>query len=504
VNVAAVLDARWRALCAAAPQADLLHSGLLVLSRAEFEATVALEAQRLRNQGLQPGDIVAWLGVNTPQMLALLLACARVGTVFLPLNWRLAPDELAAICQHAGVALLLCSADQRALAAELRARGAVPPRVTERAPSGLQPGDVMLVYTSGTTGRPKGAIHTQAGMLANAEVAIAVQGLGVSTRALAVLPMFHVGGLCIQVLPTLLAGGQVMLHPRFDAGAWLHDVGAWRPSTSLLVPATLQALVNHPDWPAANLGSLRFVNTGSSVVPVPLIEAFHARGVPVAQVYGSTETGPFSIALRPGEALAQVGKVGRPAPGVKLRLMGRDGQPVRPGEVGEIQLRGPNLMRGYHREPLASAFSADGWFATGDLGRTDADGVTEVVGRLKDMIISGGENVFPAEVENLLVGAPGLAECALVGLPDARWGEVPVLAVVAQPGQALDLALLRACYESRLARFKHPRQVVQLPELPKTALGKVQKSELVQRLREHLSQHKPEVGRPPTPAAPGS
>jgi fatty-acyl-CoA synthase len=490
---AAVLDARWRAVCAADPQADLLHSGLLVLSRAEFEATVALEAQRLRGQDLQPGDIVAWLGVNTPQMLALLLACARVGTVFLPLNWRLAAEELAAICRHAGVALLLCSADQRALAADLRARGAIPPRVTERAPSGLLPGDLLLAYTSGTTGRPKGAVHTQAAMLANAAMAIDVQGLDAHTRTLAALPLFHVGGLCIQVLPTVLAGGQVMLHPRFDAGAWLADVGGWRPSTSLLVPATMQALVGHPDWPAANLGSLRFVNSGSSVVPVPLIEAFHARGVPVAQVYGSTETGPFSIALAPGEAVKQVGKVGRPAPGVALRLMGRDGQPVAPGEVGEIQLRGPNLMRGYHREPLESAFTPDGWFASGDLGRTHPDGVTEVVGRLKDMIISGGENIYPAEVENLLLGAPGLAECALVGLPDERWGEMPVLAVVARPGQALDLGLLRARYESRLARFKHPRRLVQLPDLPKTALGKVQKGELVQRLRAELSLHKPPV-----------
>ncbi|EHR71337.1 acyl-CoA synthetase (AMP-forming)/AMP-acid ligase II [Burkholderiales bacterium JOSHI_001] len=495
---AAVLDARWRAVCDADPQADLLHSGTLVLSRGEFEALVAVEAQRLREAGLASGDIVAWLGINTPQMLALLLACARVGTVFLPLNWRLAADELAAICRHAGVALLKGSADQRALAAELRASGAVPARVSARPPSGLQADDVMLVYTSGTTGRPKGAIHTQQGMLANAEMAIAVQGLDPATRALAVLPMFHVGGLCIQVLPTLLAGGQVMLHARFDPGAWLHDVGAWRPSTSLLVPATLQALLAHPDWAAAELHSLRFVNSGSSVVPVPLIEAFHARGVPVAQVYGSTETGPFSIALKPHQALAQVGRVGQPAPGVSLRLADRSHQPVAPGMVGEIQLRGPNLMRAYHREPHEIAFTPDGWFATGDLGLTHPDGMTEVVGRLKDMVISGGENIFPAEIENLLVAAPGLAECAVVGLPDERWGEVPVLAVVAQPGAELDLALLRAHYESRLARFKHPRQVLQLPALPRTALGKVQKPALVALLQAELqallSQDKPNPG----------
>jgi fatty-acyl-CoA synthase len=167
---------------------------------------------------------------------------------------------------------------------------------------------------------------------------------------------------------------------------------------------------------------------------------------------------------------------------------------VAAGAVGEIQLRGPNLMRAYHRQPHEAAFTPDGWFATGDLGRTHPDGFTEVVGRLKDMIISGGENIYPAEIENLLVTAPGLAECAVVGLPDERWGEVPVLAVVPRPGAELDLALLRAHYESRLARFKHPRRVVQLPALPKTALGKVQKPALVAQLQTLLSQNKPSPG----------
>jgi fatty-acyl-CoA synthase len=239
----------------------------------------------------------------------------------------------------------------------------------------------------------------------------------------------------------------------------------------------MQALLSHTGWPGADLRSLRFLNSGSQVVPVALIEAFHARGVPMAQVYGSTETGPFSIALRPDEAMARVGSVGRPAPGVRLKLADAAGDDVPAGEVGEICLQAPNLMRGYHRLPAGAGF-VDGWFATGDLARADADGVVTVVGRSKDLIISGGENIHPAEIENLAATWPGVAEAAVVGLPDARWGEVPVLVLVAQAGATVDLVALHAHFNARLARYKHPRRMVLVDALPRTALGKVQKAGL--------------------------
>ena len=314
-------------------------------------------------------------------------------------------------------------------------------------------------------------------MLANIDMAVAVQGFTPAERVLAVLPLFHVGGLCIQVLPALAAGAAVHLHARFDPGAWLADVAAWRPTTSLLVPAVMQAILAHPGWPAADLSALRFLNSGSSIVPVALIEAFHARGVPMVQVYGSTETGPFSIALAPDEAQAQVGSTGRPAPGVQLKLAAADGTPVAPGAVGEIQLRAPNLMRGYHRQPAGTGFVA-GWYATGDLARADADGRVTVVGRSKDMLISGGENIYPAEIENIASTWPGVAEAAVVGLPDARWGEVPVLVLVPHPGGVIDLPGLQSQFTQRLARFKHPRRTLLLDAVPRTALGKVQKSAL--------------------------
>ena len=478
------------------PDALALQVGERLLSYRDLLDLIDASARQFQAEGLGKGLLIGWLGHNSAEMMAALLACAKIGAVFVPLNWRLAAPELAAITVHAGLSALRHSPELAVLAAEVLAlaplSGAGMPQVEpgdvtrgDATPGDVTPGDVMLVYTSGTTGEPKGAMHSQAGMLANIDIALAVQGLSAIDRVLAVLPLFHVGGLCIQVLPALAVGAAVKLHPRFEPGAWLQDLAAWQPSTSLLVPAVMQALLVHPDWPTTDLGSLRFVNSGSSIVPLALIEAFHARGVPVAQVYGSTETGPFSIALLPDEALARVGSVGRPAPGVALRLLDEAGSDVAVGEVGEIALRAPNLMRGYHRLPEGAGFAggrAHGWLATGDLARLDQDGFVTVVGRCKDLIISGGENIYPAEIENLVGTWPGVAEAAVVGLPDSRWGEVPVLVLVPRPGAELNLAGLEARLAQQLARYKQPRLVVVTAGLPKTALGKVQKSLLCESL----------------------
>jgi fatty-acyl-CoA synthase len=323
-------------------------------------------------------------------------------------------------------------------------------------------------------------MHTRSGMQANALAAIAAQGLNASTRALTVLPLFHVGGLCIQTLPTLVAGGKVSLQARFEPGAWFDAVEQWRPSTSLLVPAVMKALIEHPRWGGADLSSLKFINCGSQIVPRHLIAAFHARGVPVAQVYGSTETGPVSIVLRPDEAVANPGLVGRPALGVRVQL----------AVDGEVLLQAPQMMRAYHRS-TAPTFDAEGWFHTGDLARQHANGMFEVVGRSSEIIISGGENIHPAEIENIVAAWPGVAECAVVGVPDGRWGEVPVLAVVAQTGAVLDIAALQSVLQARLARFKLPRRVVLVQALPKTALGKVQRGALGLQLTCRAGAHGP-------------
>ena len=427
--------------------------------------------KHLRHEGVQADAIVAWLGHNSWDMLATLVACERLGAVLLPLNWRLAAPELAQILTHAGAGHLMGTPELEVLASEVLAQC----RLTPGAAMGVEPGDLLLVYTSGTTGAPKGAMHTRAGMQANALAAVAAQDLNAQSRVLAVLPLFHVGGLCIQTLPALAVGAKVSLHARFEATAWFDAVQSWRPSTCLLVPAVMRALIQHPRWADADLSSLAFVTAGSQIVPRHLIEAFHARGVPVAQVYGATETGPVSLVLRPAEAMAHVGCIGQPALGVQLRL----------GADGEIQLRAPNLMRGYYRQGEPS-FDAQGWCATGDLAVTHASGMLEVVGRSSELIISGGENIHPAEIESLVMQMRGVADCAVVGLPDARWGEVPVLALVLKPGATLDEQAVLALLRQRLAGFKLPKHVLFFDGLPRTALGKVQRVVLAASLHQKL------------------
>jgi fatty-acyl-CoA synthase len=439
--------------------------------------------------GVQPGDRVAWLGFNDPAMLVLLFALSRLGAILLPLNHRLAVPEHAAILEHAGVSLLVSDRGHADAAVTLAASqgccmlpaadlatgfaGSVAERL-----SGEYASPVLLVYTSGTTGRPKGALHTQSGLIWNCVISAHAHELTQADHVLSVLPMFHVGGLCIQTLPALHAGATVTLHARFDAAAWLADVVRRRPSLSLMVPATLRAVLDHADFAATDLSSMRFLAAGSSTIPTSMIAAIHARGVPLGQVYGATETGPVSIYLRRADAMQHVGAAGKAGLHVEVKLVNTLGDSVAPGEVGEICVHAPNVMCAYWADADNPAF-AQGWFHTGDLARCDEAGFYEVVGRSKDMIISGGENIYPAEIENLLADCPEILEAAVVGQPDARWGEVVVAVVVKASGADLDAAAVMQLFEGRLARFKHPKRIVFCEALPKTALGKVQKAGLL-------------------------
>ncbi|MFM7025474.1 MAG: class I adenylate-forming enzyme family protein [Limnohabitans sp.] len=439
--------------------------------------------------GIAAGDRVAWLGFNHELQLVTLVACARLGAVFVPLNFRLAVPELQQVLHDAQPRLLVHDTPHAEAASALHGAGLQRTHhdalIATAAPRGLPLPKVhsdlplLLVYTSGTTGRPKGAVHTQAALLANARASHWAHAFVPGDKVLSTLPMFHVGGLCIQTLPALLAGVEVVLHPRFDPSAWLDEMGASQPTLSLLVPATLRALFEHPRWAETSLACLRGIMTGSSTVPRAYLETLHARGVPVGQVYGSTETGPVSIVLRFAQAFAHVGASGWPQPEAHIKLINTQGQEVGTGETGEVCIRAANLMRGYWSSTGETGQGLqDGWFHTGDLGQRAIDGCITIVGRSKDMVISGGENIYPAEIENLLVTLPGVAECAVVGLPDARWGEVPVAALVRSAdtaGQALSAEAVLAHLQTHIARFKLPRRVVFLDQLPKSALGKVQK-----------------------------
>jgi fatty-acyl-CoA synthase len=447
-----------------APDSVALRFGATTITYAGFAQRVRAAAAALAARGIGRGDRVAFLGYNDPAQIVLLFACARLGAVQVPLNWRLAAPEWRFILEDCGARLLVATADFVAAAADAAPAGCdvlaadTLDGAGNAPPDGRDDDPVLLVYTSGTTGRPKGAVLDGRAILFNALNATHAFDLRAEDRVLTVLPLFHVGGLNIQTTPALYRGAEVILHPRFDPDAFFDALAAHRPTLSLLVPAVMKALVAHPRWASADLSSLRGVGAGSSDVPVPLIEAFHARGVPVQQIYGATETCPVAIVQTRAEALAAPGSIGRPALHVDCRI-----------EAGEIQVRGPSVLRGYWGRD--DALLPGGWFATGDAGRVDERGRWWFTDRLKHVIISGGENIYPAEVERVLATAPGVVEGAVIGRADPRWGEVPVAVVV--PGPGFDAARVLAHFEGQIARFKQPRDVVAVEALPRTALGKV-------------------------------
>ncbi len=454
---------------------------------AALDARIRGLAVRLeREHGIGPGDRVAYLGLNRPLVFELLFACARLGAIFVPLNWRLAPAELHGVLDHAGAKLLFA---ERAYAGEnwrrptLPAETPIAPTAETPACGGSGASPVLLVYTSGTSGRPKGVLLTQDAIFWNAVNSIAAHDLTSADRVLTLLPTFHVGGLNIHTTPTLHAGGEVTIHPKFDAGRALATIAATRTTLFLAVPPVSLAMIHHPDWASTDLSSLRLVSLGSSVVPEAAIRPWLDRGIPVTQVYGLSESSPVAICLRREDAARKVGSCGKPAIHCEARIADDAGRTLGPNERGEILLRGPNLFREYWHDPetTAAAFAGD-WFRTGDVGHRDEDGFYWVDDRKKDVIISGGENIYPAEIENVLLGCDAIQEAAVVARADERWGEVAVAFVVPRPGAQLTIEQVLELFDGRLARYKHPRQVVLSDALPRNVMGKVLKHELRARL----------------------
>ncbi|MDE0702224.1 MAG: AMP-binding protein [Rhodospirillaceae bacterium] len=457
--------------------------------------------------GIGEGDRVAHLGVNAPETIELLFACARFGAIFVPLNNRLTVEELLWQLQDCGARLLFVEPDFFDRAAELAAAlpdlrlatyGGADPRwpglerlrkAAKRCPPSLcadlrRP--AKIVYTSGTTGRPKGAVLSQEALFYTALNGQSVFEFRRDDRILTAIPLFHVGGMNIQTLPALRAGAAVTLHRRFDPAAVLKTLVEDRTTLVAIVPTMARALFALPDFADADLSGLRCVCMGSSSVPPALFAPWHAKGLPVNQVYGLTESGPTAVALPIADGFARSASAGKPVLHCAAKVVADDsGGEAAPGEIGEIWLRGPNLMTEYWGDPeaTADAFTEDDWFRTGDLGRVDRDGYFFVEDRKTDMIISGGENIYPAELERILAEADDLAEFAVVGRPDEKWGETPVCIAVPRPGSAVTEETVLALFDGRLARYKRPRAVVltQGP-LPRTPLGKVRRFELRQAL----------------------
>ncbi len=445
--------------------------------------------------GIGRGDRIAFLGYNHPDFLTLLFACARLGVLMVPLNWRLATAENAYILRDAGVETLLATAEFAAEAERLgEAVGGLRLVAVDGERAGMVAFEALLatggdsrnphvglespllvVYTSGTTGRPKGAVLRQEALLWNALNSTHMHDITSRDHVLTVLPLFHVGGLNIQTTPALHAGAEITLLDRFDAGGTLDAIARLRPTLTVLVPATMRALIEHPAWEETDLSCLRMIACGSQVVPRPLLDAFNRRGVPAAQVYGSTETCPIAVYQRAADAVAKPGATGKVALHAELRLVDREGREVAQGEPGELLVRGPNVMFEYWGDEAATAeVLREGWLHTGDIGYLDAEGDLWIVDRKKDVVISGGENIYPAELEAILHEHPGIRDAVVVGRADARWGEVPVAAVVRHDSALTEREVL-ALFEGRLARFKHPREVIFMDELPRNAMGKVLK-----------------------------
>lgn len=460
------------------------------LSFAELSEQVESLAAGLESDlSVARGDRVAVGCLNRTELLVLLLACARLGVVCVPLNWRLAPAELAYQLDNVSPRLVIVDDLVAGTLAQVDDDRWTLLRLGADDPGELAPllsgdgaatqhgevgDDVLVVHTSGTTGRPKGAVLTQEGLLAHGVNAGAMIELTPDDVHLGAAPLFHVGGLNIATLPTLLAGGTVVLHDRFDPARWLEDVERHRPDHSILVPPMAAAVEAQPGFDDADLGSLRVVVTGSTIVPGALIQRWFARGVPMVQTYGSTETAPVATHQTRDDALAHPDSSGLPAERCEVRVVAPDGTPALPGEEGAIQVRGQSLFRGYWDDPEATAevLDADGWFTTGDIGTLDAAGRLTVHDRRSNLIVSGGENIYPAELELALASHPGVAELAVVGRADERWGHVPVVVVVPS-GDDLTLDDVLAHLDGRLARYKLPKDVVNVAELPRNALGKV-------------------------------
>jgi fatty-acyl-CoA synthase len=479
------------------PEKTAIVFGSEALSYAALNARVEQTARALKSElGISRGDRVAILSLNRPDYLVLLYACARLGAMMVPLNWRLAVAEQMFILSDASVKALII---EQAFAEILPAVSKTLPDTSivglDFAPQTGAAFDVLLkrargdgrnphtdlncplliVYTSGTTGRPKGAVLEQQALLWNGLMSQHMHSLTSDDHVLTVLPFFHVGGLNIQTTPALHHGATVTIHSRFTPEATLATIARERPTLTVLVPATIQAVTDHPAWATTDLSSLKAVSTGSTMVPPHLIDRFVVRGVPVLQVYGSTETCPIAVYTRMGGDLSRVGSTGLAGLCCEAAVIDDAGNELPPDMAGEITLRGPNVFHEYWRNEEATREALhDGWYRTGDIGRRDTDGYFWVHDRKKNLIISGGENIYPAEIERVLLEHPDVVECGVIGRPDPKWDEVPVAYVIRRSGCQIAAEELQAHALTQLARFKVPRAIVFVNELPRTALGKVQ------------------------------
>ncbi len=466
----------------------------------EFAAKVRDHARALKHIfGLGRGDRLAYLGMNTPEFLFVMFACARIGVIFSPLNWRLVLVEHLYILEDSAPKILMCDSEYQARGEELKKElpdielvasdfaadgwqglsdAVANAEGDDRNPHVTPATPYLLVYTSGTTGRPKGAVLTQESMLVNALNGVHLGDISSHDHILTPLPLFHVGGMNNQTTPAFYAGATVTLHRRFDPQAVLDALMNERITLTCLVPATLLAVSVLPGWKEAWFPQLKTVLSGSSIVPLTLINEYHDKGVPISQMYGATETCPIAIYLRAEDAIRKVGSTGKAAMHCEMRIVDDNSNDVATGTPGEILIKGKTILYEYWGNEEATKESLrDGWYYTGDVGYQDDEGYVWINDRKKDVIISGGENIYPAELEQVIYRMEDIEDGTVVGRPDDRRGEVPVAVVIpkAAPPEASEFL---ARFEDQLARYKHPKDVIFADDLPRNAMGKILKHEV--------------------------
>ena len=473
-----------------------------VITYRDFEIQVRKSATLLQSDfDVGPGDRVAYFGLNTPEFLFLLFACARIGCVLTPLNWRLSATELSLLVEHAEPKILVVDPD---LDGEWTRSGfndcnvidlsQVESAGRETGPASILAGDtvklencgtepLLLVYTSGTTGEPKGALLSHNAILTNARNSQAMHRLTAEDNSLVSLPFFHVGGLNILTTPTLYVGGTVSLHRAFDPEKMLQAMISGQPTRVPIVSAQMPPILNLPEWEQAEFPGIRTVTTGASPVSPGVYSSWQDKGVGVLQVYGATETCPIAICTSIETQAPNIETTGRAAASCTIRIVNDEGGDVSPGQRGEILIRGDNVMNGYwQNERATSTVLHDGWYSSGDVGFQDEDGYFYIVDRKRDLIISGGENIYPAEIENLLMENDDIAEAAVIARPDERWGEVPIAVVRLAGGESLDERALLSSLEGRLGRYMIPKTVVFVDDFPRNSVGKIQKFVLQEQL----------------------
>jgi fatty-acyl-CoA synthase len=460
---------------------------------AELDRRVGARAAELAGLGIGAGHRVALLGENSTAYLEWLFAAARLGVITVPINHRLSAEEIGYVLADSGARVLVRSAAFAELAAAaLSAVDTAGPTVLElntdpggesRSEGAVDGGTTcVIMYTSGTTGRPKGAMLTHDNMLWNA-INMLSAGPGISSAdvTIAAAPLFHIGALGLSALPLLYAGGTVVVPPAFDPASFLDLMARERVTTQFLVPAMWAALSRVPDLDQRSFPELRWAISGGAPCPVTVIERFQKLGWTFTEGFGMTELSPAALFLDAGDVLSHAGSVGRPFMHVDARLVDEGDDEVPVGEVGELALRGPAVFAGYWNRAVETAEAMrGGWFHSGDLGVEDAEGFVTLVDRKKDMIITGGENVYPVEVEQVLHRHPGIADVAVIGVGEETWGETVVAVVVAEDA-TLDRREVIAFARERIAHFKAPRHVEVVDELPRNATGKLLKRVLRER-----------------------